>query len=133
MKNRIMSRIDDIKKIFEAAETEDGVDTSQPMLYSFDFVDGDPDKLESLGNALDAKGFLFVDIFQLGDETTEEPTGEYLLQVDMIAAHSAESLDSLINEINADAAALGIGEIDGWEMSELDDEEEDESEDIDEN
>lgn len=128
-----MSRIEDIKKIFEAAETEDGVDTTQPMLYSFDFVDADPDKLEKLGNALDEKGFLFVDIFQLGDEQTEEPTGEYLLQVDVIASHTPESLDGLVTEINAEAAALGIAEIDGWDMSELDEDEEDESEDIEEN
>lgn len=127
-----MSRIEEIKKIFMSAETEDGVDTTQPMLYSFDFVDSDPDKLESLGNVLDEKGFLFVDIFQLGDEKTEEPTGEYLLQVDVIGSHNPESLDTLINEINAEAAGLGIAEIDGWDMSELDEDEEDESEDIEE-
>lgn len=127
-----MNKIEDIIKIFAEAEDEDHVDTSLPMLYSFDFVDADPEKLESLGNTLDGKGFLFVDIFQLGDEKTEEPTGEYLLQVDKIDTHTPETLCALIEEINADAAAAGVAMVDGWDMSELDEEEEDESEDIEE-
>lgn len=126
-----MSRLEEIKAIFEEAVREDGWDMDEPKLFSFDIVDGDPDKLENLGEALAAKGYLFVDIFQLGDEATEEPTGEYLLQVDRIDAMTPEGLDEAIEEINAAAAGFGIGEIDGWDMTEADDDEEDESEGLD--
>lgn len=125
-----MSRLQEIDEIFTAAEKEDGVDTTQPMLFSFEFVDKDPDKLERLGAMLNAKGFLFVDVFKLGDEETSEPTGEYSVQIDLIAAHSRESLAAVFDEINTDAESLGIAEVDGWEMSELDEDEEDESDDI---
>ena len=121
------NRREEIAAIFEQAQKEDGWDMSADMIYSFEFVDADTEKLERLGEELDSKGFIFVDIFQLGDEQTDEPTGEFLLQVDFIGSHDPESLARQIDSINEDAAKFGVAELDGWEVGELDEFEEDES------
>ena len=62
------------------------------MLYSYYFVDAIVEKLEKLGLKLEEDGYDFIDIFELGDEETEESTGEYLLHIDKVEIHTPESL-----------------------------------------
>ena len=98
------------------------------MLYSFYFVDKSVEKLEKLGNKLDADGYDFVDIFELGDEDTGKSTGEYLLHIDKIETHTPESVAQRNVEFQKLANEYEIETYDGWEFGEIgdDDEEEDE-------
>jgi hypothetical protein len=120
------SQIEGIKEIFDEAKREDNWNLDEPMLYSFYFVDKDVDKLEKLGHKLDADGYDFVDIFELGDEETEESTGEYLLHIDKLEIHTPESLAQRNIDFEKIAEEFEIEVYDGWEFGEDDEDEEEE-------
>ena len=124
------SQLEGIREIFNTARTEDKWNTEAEMLYSFYFVDTDVDKLEKLGLKLEADGYDFIDIFELGDEETDKSTGEYLLHIDKTEIHTPESLAERNVEFQRLADESGIASYDGWEFGEAGvyDEEEDEDE-----
>ena len=122
------SQLDGIREIFETARTEDGWNTEEEMLYSFYFIDRDVDKLEKLGLELEKQGYDFIDIFELGDEETEESTGDYLLHIDKIETHTPESLAARNVEFQNLANEYEIASYDGWEFGEVGDDDEEEIE-----
>jgi hypothetical protein len=120
------SQLESINEIFDKARTEDNWNTAGEMLYSFYFVDTDVDKLEKLGLKLEADGYDFVDIFELGDEETDESTGEYLLHIDKVEIHTPESLAKRNVEFQNLAKEYEIASFDGWEFGEVGDYDEEE-------
>ncbi len=122
------SQIEGIQKIFDDAKREDNWDLSEPMLYSFYFVDDNPDKLEKLGERLEADGYDFIGTFELGDEETDESTGEYLLHVDKVETFTPESLAKLNVEFAKLAGEFEVETYDGWEFGELGGEDDDDEE-----
>ena len=122
------SQLESINEIFDKARTEDNWNTEGEMLYSFYFVDTDVDKLEKLGLKLEADGYDFVDIFELGDEETDESTGEYLLHIDKVEIHTPESLAARNVEFQNLANEYEIASYDGWEFGEVGDYDEEEEE-----
>jgi hypothetical protein len=122
------SQLESINEIFDKARTEDNWNTEGEMLYSFYFVDTDVDKLEKLGLKLEADGYDFVDIFELGDEETDESTGEYLLHIDKTEIHTPESLAARNVEFQNLAKEYEIASFDGWEFGEVGDYDEEEEE-----
>ena len=120
------SQIEGIKEIFTDAKTEDGWNLNEEMLYSFYFVDENVEKLEKLGLKLEADGYDFVDIFELGDEETEKSTGEYLLHIDKTEVHTPETLAVRNVEFAALAQEYELKTYDGWEFGEVGDYDEDE-------
>jgi len=122
----IESQLETIRKIFAQAKQEDNWNLDEPMLYSFYFVDESVDKLEKLGLKLEADGYDFIDIFELGDEETNESTGEYLLHIDKVETHTPESLAERNVEFQKLADEYEIETYDGWEFGEVGDEDEDE-------
>ena len=122
------SQIEGIKEIFADAKTEDGWDLNEEMLYSFYFVDESVDKLEKLGLKLEADGYDFVDVFELGDEETEQSTGEYLLHIDKTEVHTPESLAQRNVEFAKLAEEYELKTYDGWEFGEVGDFDEDDEE-----
>lgn len=126
MFNDIDSQLDGIREIFAEAKQEDNWNIDEPMLYSFYFVDKSVEKLEKLGLKLEADGYYFVDIFELGDEETEKSTGEYLLHIDKIEIHTPESVAQRNFEFQKLANQFEIETYDGWEFGEIGDDEEDE-------
>jgi hypothetical protein len=122
------SQIEGIEKIFADAEKEDNWNLDEPMLYSYYFVDKDVEKLEKLGLYLDAKGYDFIDVFELGDEETGKSTGENLLHVDKVETHTPQSLAERNIEFSKLAEEYKIAVYDGWEFGEVGvyDEEDDE-------
>lgn len=128
MFNDIESQLDGIREIFAEAQREDNWKTDELMLYSYYFVDKSVDKLEKLGHKLDANGYDFVDIFELGDEETGKSTGEYLLHIDKIETHTPESLARRNLEFQTLAEEVGIENYDGWEFGEIGDEDEEDEE-----
>lgn len=129
MFNDIESQLEGIREIFAEAKQEDNWNTDEPMLYSFYFVDKSVDKLEKLGLKLEADGYDFIDIFELGDEETEKSTGEYLLHIDKIEVHTPESVAQRNVEFQKLANEFEIETYDGWEFGEIgDDDDEDEEE-----
>jgi|GEM_PF-1655622 len=121
------SQLETIREIFAQAKQEDKWNLDEPMLYSFYFVDESVDKLEKLGLKLEADGYDFIDIFELGDEETNESTGEYLLHIDKTETHTPESLAARNVEFQKLADEYEIETYDGWEFGEVggeDDEEE---------
>lgn len=128
MFNDIESQLEGIREIFAEAQQEDNWKTDEPMLYSFYFVDKSIDKLEKLGLKLEADGYDFIDIFELGDEETEKSTGEYLLHIDKVEIHTPESLAQRNIDFQKLADEFEIETYDGWEFGEVGDDEEDEDE-----
>lgn len=125
------SQLETIKEIFAEAEKEDGWNLGEEMLYSYYFVDTNIEKLEKLGEKLEAGEYIFVGIFELAEEESDKPTGEYLLHLDKIETHTPESLAERNVELQKLADEYGIETYDGWEFGEVGDEE-DEEEDEDE-
>lgn len=123
----VESQLEGIREIFETARTEDGWDMNEEMLYSFYFIDTDAEKLDSLGNDLEKRGFDYIDVFEVGDEETQKPTGEYLLHIDKIETHTPESLAERNVEFQQLADEHEI-QYDGWEFGEVEDYEEEEEE-----
>lgn len=128
MFNDIDSQLDGIREIFAEAKQEDNWNIDEPMLYSFYFVDKSVEKLEKLGLKLEADGYYFVDIFELGDEETEKSTGEYLLHIDKIEIHTPESVAQRNFEFQKLANQFEIETYDGWEFGEIGEDEEIEEE-----
>ncbi|HEX8251257.1 MAG TPA: ribonuclease E inhibitor RraB [Pyrinomonadaceae bacterium] len=123
------SQLETIKEIFAQAKQEDNWNLEEPMLYSFYFVDESVEKLEKLGLKLESDGYDFVDIFELGDEETNESTGEYLLHIDKVETHTPESLAERNVLFQKLADEYEIETYDGWEFGEVgDDEDEEEGE-----
>lgn len=115
------SQIENIKQIFADAKREDNWDLDEDMLYSYYFVGKDVEKLEKLGLSLEDKGYNFPGIFELGDEETDKPTGEFLLQVDKIETHTPESLAERNKEFANLVGEYGLDSYDGWEFGEVGD------------
>lgn len=112
------SQIEGIKEIFAEARREDNWNTDEPMLYSYYFVDKDADKLDSLGVALEEKDFDYIGVYELGEEETDESTGEFLLHIDKLEKHTPESLAQRNVEFQTLADEYGIQTYDGWEFGE---------------
>ncbi len=125
------SQLAGIRKIFDDAKTEDNWNLDEEMLFSYYFVDKDVDKLEKLGLKLEADGYDFIDIFELGDETTDESTGEYLLHIDQVEKHTPESLAQRNVEFQTLADENEIETYDGWEFGEVGGDEDEEDEEFD--
>jgi regulator of RNase E activity RraB len=122
------SQLESIREIFETARTEDGWNPDEEMLYSYFFIGKDAEKLETLGLDLEKQGYDFIDIFELGDEETEKPTGEYLLHIDKVEVHTPESLAARNVEFQSLAGEYEIDSFDGWEFGEVGDDDEEEEE-----
>ena len=122
------SQLEGIREIFQTAKSEDNWDLEGEMLYSFYFVDEDVDKLEKLGLKLEADGYDFLDIFELGDEETDESTGEYLLHIDKIETLTPEALAARNVEFQKLADEYEIASYDGWEFGEVGAEDDEEGE-----
>ncbi|MDQ3132752.1 MAG: ribonuclease E inhibitor RraB [Acidobacteriota bacterium] len=127
------SQLEGIRQIFAEAKQQDNWNTDEQMLYSYYFVDEDADKLEELGIKLEENGYDFIGVFELGDEETDEATGEYLLHIDREEKHTPESLAERNVELQKIADEHEIETYDGWEFGEVgvyddDDEDDDEEE-----
>lgn len=122
------TQLKEIKEIYTDAAREEGWNVEGEMLYSYYFVDESIEKLEKLGLQLEEQGYDFINIFELGDDETGEPTGEYLLHIDKTETQTPETLIDRIAEFEKLAGEHEV-EFDGWEFGEegdYDDEEEDE-------
>ncbi len=113
------SQLEGIREIFETATREDGWNLEGVMLYSYYFVDTDADKLEKLGLEFEEKGYDFIGIFELGEEDSDEPTGEYLLHIDREETHTPESLAERNVEFAKLAEERKLDSYDGWEFGEV--------------
>ena len=120
------SQLEGIREIFNDAKTQDSWNLEEEMLFSFYFVDKNVDKLEKLGLKLEADGYDFIDIFELGDEKTDVSTGEYLLHIDKVEMHTPESLAQRNVEFQTLADEYEIETYDGWEFGEIGGEEDEE-------
>jgi hypothetical protein len=121
----VESQLEGIEEIFATARNEDKWNLDEEMLYSFYFVDESIEKLEKLGLKLEEDGYDFLDIFELGDEDTDESTGEYLLHIDKVEVHTPETLAQRNVEFQKLADEYEIESYDGWEFGEVGAEEDD--------
>lgn len=123
----VESQLESIEAIFAEA-AEDGLKLEEPHLFSFYFVDAAVEKLGKLGDRLEADGYDFIGVFELEDEETDKPTGEYMLHVDKVETHTARSLAERNVELARIAQEAGVTAYDGWEVGELEGEEDEEDE-----
>ena len=122
----VESQLEGIEELFAEAKREDNWAADEDMLYSYYFVDTDAEKLEKLGEHLDSQGYDFIDIFELGDEETEESTGEYLLHIDKVETHTPHSLAARNVEFQKLTMEFDVQIYDGWEFGELEGEDDEE-------
>ena len=120
--NDTESQLEGIRELFETARQEDGWDVTGEMLYSFYFVDQSVENLQKLGEYLETQDLDFIDIFEIGDEETKQPTGEYLLHIDKITSHTPETLAEANVAFQKLAEEYEIESYDGWEFGEVGDE-----------
>ena len=111
------TQLKEIKEIYADAAREEGWDVESEMLYSYYFVDESIEKLEKLGLHFEKDGYDFINIFELGDDETGEPTGEYLLHLDKTEKQTPETLIDRIAEFEKIAQENEV-EFDGWEFGE---------------
>jgi hypothetical protein len=114
----VESQLEEIREIFAEAKQEDNWNLDEPHLFTYYWVDTNVDRLEKLGNHLQSQGYDFVDVFELGDEETEKPTGEFLLHIDKEEVHTPESLAARNVEFSSLAEEFGVETYDGWEFGE---------------
>lgn len=123
----VESQLESIEAIFAEA-TEDGLQLEEPHLFSFYFADGEVEKLEKLGDRLEEDGYDFIGVFELEDEESGKTTGEYLLHMDKVETHTVRSLAERNVELAALTQEFGVMAYDGWEVAELESEEEEDTE-----
>lgn len=123
------SQLEGIREIFAEAKTEDNWNLDEPMLFSYYFIAGDADKLDSLGAALEDKDYDFIGVYELGDEETDKSTGEFLLHIDKLEQHTPETLAQRNVEFAKLAEDYGDVSYDGWEFGEEGDYDDEEDED----
>ena len=112
------TQLKEIKEIFADAAREEGWEVEGEMLYSYYFVDTSIEKLEKLGLQLEKEDYDFINIFELGDDETGEPTGEYLLHLDKTEKNTPETLIDKIEQFEKLAVEYEIDSFDGWEFGE---------------
>ena len=117
------TQLQEIKKIFADAAREEEWDVEGEMLYSYYFIDETMDKLEKLAQHFENENYDYINIYELGDEETNEPTGEYLLHIDKTEKHTPETLVERVDEFLKLAEEFEV-EFDGWEFGEEGDYEE---------
>lgn len=127
----VESQLEGINELFDAARTEDGWNLDEEMLFSYYFIDTDVDKLEKLGIKLDAEGFDYIGVYELGEEDSDEPSGEFMLHIDKVEIHTPESLAQRNVEFQKLAEEHGIETYDGWEFGEVGEDDEDDEDDAD--
>lgn len=115
----VESQLEGINELFEAARTEDGWNLDEEMLFSYYFIDTDVDKLEKLGLKLDEEGFDYIGVYELSEEDSDEPSGEFMLHIDKTEIHTPESLAQRNVELQKLAEENGIDTYDGWEFGEV--------------
>lgn len=123
------TQLKEIKEIYADAAREEGWDVESEMLYSYYFVDESIEKLERLGLHLEKEGYDFINIFELGDDESGEPTGEYLLHLDKTEKQTPETLVERIEQFEKLAEEFEVDSFDGWEFGEEGDYEDLEDED----
>lgn len=121
------TQLQEIKEIFADAAREEEWNVEGEMLYSYYFIDETMDKLEKLAQHFENENYDYINIYELGDEETNEPTGEYLLHIDKTEKHTPETLVDRIDEFLKLAEEFEV-EFDGWEFGEEGDYEETEDE-----
>ena len=89
------------------------VDTD--LLWGYFFVDANLQKLNSLKRHLEQLGFRFVDVFEIEDED-EPPSGEHMLHVERIEAHSPITLAKRNVAFSVLASEYGVRAYDGWDV-----------------
>lgn len=104
-------RIENINKIFSQLELMK-VNTNQPFLYGYFFIDKDNKKLENLGIILEKKSFTSVSI-----EKQEEI---FQLHIEKIETHTKETLFKQLHEFDELAKSEKIKSFDGWDIGNID-------------
>jgi len=104
-------RIENINKIFSQLELM-GVDTNQPFLYGYFFIDEDDKKLKNL--ALKLQNKLFEPVFIKNQE------GTFQLHIEKIETHTKETLLNQLLEFDELAKSEKIKSFDGWDIGNSD-------------
>lgn len=99
---------DNINRLFSIIELQ-GVDTQQPMLYGYFFIDKAHENLERIKTQLVRDGYTFVDLGKSED-------ARFLLHVENVVIHSRESLFKQIQDFEQLAKTHHVESFDGWDL-----------------
>lgn len=100
-----------LQEMFAGLRTEGSWNPDDEMLWGYYFTSANPEVLESVGDALEERGFEVAGIF----ENEDEPI--FTLQAQRTEKHTPESLFALNNEFEALAATFEAVEYDGMDVN----------------
>jgi hypothetical protein len=114
-----------IEQMFEQASQSDApFDVKGECLWSYFFIDADPEKLVLAGEELEKQGFTIAGLLEPETENEEEEPEIYCLQLDRVETHSVDSLVELNKYLTEFAESKGLESYDGMEVGSLDFEDE---------
>jgi hypothetical protein len=111
-----------LELMFEQIADNTDWDLSAPLIWGFFFTDASAEKLRAVVPALEQDGYRFVDVF-LADKDEENAPDLWMLQVEKVEVHTADSLDLRNGELYRFAAGHGLGAYDGMDVAPVDPEE----------
>lgn len=106
--------LDAMQEMFDNISAVAGWDMTQPKLYGFFFFDPSAEKLGDASYGLEDLGFRMVSVFVPELEEGEEPF--YVLHMERVEVHTPASLHALNLDLEAYAAARGLGGYDGVDV-----------------
>jgi len=119
-----MITIEQLEEMFSNMREHTDWDVDGELLWGYFFTDADPDKLEKAAEALDEMGYDVVEIFQSEDDEDPSVT-DFVLHVERIEPHTAQSLFERNNELIAFAQKMGLESFDGVDVGTPFDDEDD--------
>jgi hypothetical protein len=102
--------------MFEQIADNTDWDLSAPLVWGFFFTDASAGKLRAAAPALEQEGYRFVDVF-LADKDAPEDADLWMLHVEKVEVHTADTLDARNTELYRFAAENGLGAYDGMDVA----------------
>lgn len=117
-KATVLNDVQDTKKmeetyqLFNRLEAQ-GVETGKPLLYGYFFFDKQKSRLDLLAAELAKQSYSLVRLEAIDD-------GRFVLHVEKVEVHSAETLLTRAVELRALAAKFSVETYDGWDVGNVD-------------
>lgn len=104
-----------LQKMFRNIFEKTDWNMADDMLWGYFFTNSEPAALEKARDLLVAKGYRFVNIYQLDEEVPDAPR-PWWLHVEKEETHTPESLDARNDELYHFAYEQGLDSYDGMDI-----------------
>lgn len=105
-----MIQLEQLEEMFAGMREQTDWDVDGELRWGYFFFDEDPLKLEKLGETLVAEGYDLVRLEQSEDKRS------FVLHVELIEAHTPQTLDARNRELEQRAHDHGVADYDGMDV-----------------